>query len=271
MELIAILLSGITALFSFGGVVVDKNVETALRSQLDHVEQLQVRADNAPNYQIINGKIDKIRVAGRGLWVTKDFRIDTLEVETDPIAIDLKALQADGNSPKASSLQQPIQAGLKLKFGEEDLNNFLKSPEAIDQLQKMTTKTLGGAAAGSLNKDYQIVNPQVRFLGNNRLGLKADLKDASGETLAINLETGIGVTGGRKFELLEPTATVSGTPVPPFLLAGLTTGLSDRLNVDMLEQRGITARILQFKVNPGQLELAVFMRLSGTKGAATQG
>ncbi len=271
MELIAILLSGITALFSFGGVVVDKNVETALRSQLDHVEQLQVRADNAPNYQIINGKIDKIRVAGRGLWVTKDFRIDTLEVETDPIAVDLKAVQADGNSPKASSLQQPIQAGLKLKFGEEDLNNFLKSPDAIAQLQKMTTKTLGGAAAGSLNKDYQIVDPQVRFLGNNRLGLKAVLKDASGETLAINLETGIGVTGGRKFELLDPTATVGGTPVPPFLLAGLTAGLSERLNVDMLEQRGVTARILQFKVNPGQLELAVFVRLSGNKGAPPQG
>jgi LmeA-like phospholipid-binding len=272
MELIAILLSGIAALFSVGGVVVDKNVETALRSQLDHVEQLQVRADNAPNYQIINGKIDKIRVAGRGLWVTKDFRIDTLEVETDPIAVDLKAIQADGNSPKASSLQQPIQAGLKLKFGEEDLNNFLKSPEAIAQLQKMTTSTLGGAAAGSLKKDYQIVDPQVRFLGNNRLGLKAALKDpASGENLAINLETGIGVTGGRKFELLDPTATVGGTPVPPFLLAGLTAGLSERLNVDMLEQRGVTARILQFKVNPGQLELAVFVRLSGNKGAPAQG
>jgi LmeA-like phospholipid-binding len=271
MELIAILLSGITALFSLGGVVIDKNVEIALRSQLDHVEQLQVRADNAPNYQIINGKIDKIRVAGRGLWVTKDFRIDTLEVETDPIAVDLKAVQADGNSPKASSLQQPIQAGLKLKFGEADLNNFLKSPDAIAQLQKMTTRTLGGAAAGSLNKDYQITNPQVRFLGNNRLGLKASLKDASGETLAIDLETGIGVTGGRKFELLDPTATVGGTPVPPFLLSGLTAGLSERLNVDMLEQRGVTARILQFKVNPGQLELAVFVRLSGRKGAPTQG
>jgi LmeA-like phospholipid-binding len=267
MELIAILLSGITALFSFGGVVVDKNVEMAFRSQLDHVEQLQVRADNAPNYQIINGKIDKIRVAGRGLWVTKDFRIDTLEVETDPIAVDLKAIQADGQNPQASSLKQPIQAGLKLKFGEEDLNNFLKSPDAIAQLQKMTTRTLGGAAAGSLNKDYQIVNPQVKFLANNRLGMKAELKDASGENLAVNLETGVSVSGGRKFQLLEPTATVGGTPVPPFLLAGLTAGLTERLNVDMLEQRGVTARILQFKVNPGQLELAVFVRLSGSKAA----
>jgi hypothetical protein len=55
MELITILLSGITALFSLTGIVVDKNVETALVSQLNRVEQLQVRTDNAPPHQIING------------------------------------------------------------------------------------------------------------------------------------------------------------------------------------------------------------------------
>ncbi len=271
MELIAILLSGITALFSLGGVVVDKNVETALRSQFDRVEQLQVRTDNAPNYQIINGKIDKVRIAGRGLWFTKDLRIDALEVETDPIAVDLQAIQADGQTPRASSLKQPIQAGVKLKFNEEDLNNYLKSPDAIARLQKITTSTLGGAAAGSLNKDYQIVNPQVRFLGNNRLGIKAELQDTSGEKLAVNLETGIGIIGGRKFQLVDPTAIVGGTPVPPFLLAGLTAGLSERLNVDMLEQRGLTARVLQFKVSPGQLELAAFVQISGIKAAQVQG
>jgi LmeA-like phospholipid-binding len=271
MELIAILLSGITALFSLGGVVVDKNVETALRSQFSRVEQLQVRTDNAPNYQIINGKIDKLRIAGRGLWVTNDLRIDTLEVETDPIAVDLKAIQADGQTPKASSLQQPIQAGVKLKFSAEDLNNYLKSPDAIARLQKITTSTLGGAAAGSLNKDYQVVNPQVSFLDKDRLGIKAELQDASGEKLAVNLETGIRIVGGRKFQLVEPTAMVGGTPVPPFLLAGLTTGLTERLNVDMLEQRGVTARILQFKVSPGQLELAAFVRLSGSKAVQVQG
>ncbi len=267
MELIAILLSGLTALFSLGGVVVDKNVETALLSQLDHVEQLQVRTDNAPVHQIINGKIDKVRIAGRGLWVTKDLRIDTLDVETDPIAVNLKAIQTDGNNPRSASLQQPIQAGVKFKFNEEDLNNFLKSPDVVARLQKMTTSTLGGAAS-SLNKDYQVTNPQVKFLANNRMGFSAELKDpGSGEKLAIVFETGVSVIGGRKFQLVEPTAMVGGTQVPQFLMAGLTAGLSESLNLDMLEQRGVTARILQFKVNPRQLELAAFIRISGSNGA----
>ena len=59
----------------------------------------------------------------------------TLEVETDPLAVDLKAIQEDGTNPRASSsLQQPIQAGIKFKFNEEDLNNFLKSPDSIAKL-----------------------------------------------------------------------------------------------------------------------------------------
>ncbi|WP_310428542.1 DUF2993 domain-containing protein [Chamaesiphon sp. VAR_48_metabat_135_sub] len=265
MELIAILLSGITALFSLTGVVVDKNVETAFLSQIDRAEQLQVRVDNAPVHQIINGKINKLRIAGQGVWVTKDLRIDTLEVETDPIAVNLKAIQEDGPNPQASSLQQPVQAGVKFKFNEQDLNNFLKSPDAIARLQKMTTSTFGGVAS-SLNKDYQVTNPQIKFLGNNRLVIKAELQDpGSGEKLAVNLETGVNVVGGRKFELVAPNAMVGGTQVPPFLLAGLTTGMADMLSVDVLEQRGITARILQFKVNPQELELAAFIRASGSK------
>jgi LmeA-like phospholipid-binding len=265
MELITILLSGITALFSLTGVVVDKNVEAAFRSQLDRAEQLQVRVDNAPVHQIINGKINKLRVAGRGLWVSKNLRIDTLDIETDPIAVDIRAIQADGQSPRASSLQQPIQAAVKLKFNEEDLNNFLKSPEAIAQLQQMTTSTFG-AAAGSLNKDYQIANPQVKFLANNRLAISAELQDpGSSEKLPVTLETGLTVSGGRKFQLVEPTARVGETPIPPFLLAGLTTGISDRFNVDILEERGLSARILQLKVTPQQLELAAFVRISGRK------
>jgi LmeA-like phospholipid-binding len=275
MELITILLSGLTALFSLTGVVVDKSVETALLAQIDRAEQLQVRSDNAPAHQIINGKIDKVRIAGRGLWVTKDLRIDTLEVETDPIAVDLKAIQADGQAPaqegrmqtpRASSLQQPVQAGVKFKFTEADLNNYLKSPDAIARLQKMTTSTLGGAAAGSLNKDYQITNPKVKFLGNNRVAIAAELSDpSSGEKLPIDLETGVSVVGGRKFQLLEPKAMVGGTQVPPFLLAGLTAGMSERLNVDMFEAQGVTVRILQFKVQPQELELAAFVRISGRK------
>ena len=265
MELITILLASITSLFSLTGVVVDKNVEAAVLSQIDRAEQLQVRVDNAPVHQIINGKINKLRIAGQGLWVTKDLRIDTLEVETDPLAVNLKAIQADGQNPRASSLQQPIQAGVKLKFNEQDLNNFLKSPDSIARLQKMTTSTLGSAGS-SLNKDYQITNPQIKFIGNGRLAIKAELQDpASAEKLAVSLETGVNVLGGRKVELVAPTATVGNTPVPPFILSGLTTGISERFNVDVLEQRGVTARILQFKVAPQSLELAAFVRLAGSK------
>jgi hypothetical protein len=39
--------------------------------------------------------------------------------------------------------------------------------------------------------------------------------------------------------------------------------MSERLNLDVLEARGLTARILQFKIDPQQLELAAFVRIPG--------
>jgi hypothetical protein len=221
--------------------------------------------DNAPVHQIIGGKINKMRIAGKGVWFTKDLRIDTLEVETDPIDVNLQTLREDLQQLQSKPLPKPIQAGVKLTLTEQDINQAFRSPGAIERLQRITSNTLGGF--GSLGKDYQILNPQVRFLGNNRLGMKVLLKDrTSGEQLNIDLESVLQVTGGKKFQLVEPSAKVNGTPVPDFLLSGLTANLSERINLDFLEQRGLTARILQLQIKPQQLEVAVFVRLGGIQG-----
>lgn len=52
-------------------------------------DTLEVRVDNAPNYQILLGNVDRIRVAGRGVYVLEFLRIDEVDIETDPISIDL--------------------------------------------------------------------------------------------------------------------------------------------------------------------------------------
>jgi hypothetical protein len=264
MELVSIILSGLLSIFAIGGFAIDKAIENNLKSQLEQVEQLQVRVDNAPVHQAIGGKINKMRIAGKGVWFTKDLRIDTLEVETDPIDVNLQTLKEDLQQIQSKPLPKPIQAGVKLTLNEGDINQALSSPAAMERLQGITSNTIGGL--GSLERDYQILNPQVRFLGNNRLGIKVQLKDrSSGEQLNIDLESGIQVTGGKKFQLVEPSANVNGTPVPPFLLSGLTSTLSERINLDFLESRGLTARILQLQVKPKQLELALFVRLVGAK------
>src|SRR4028118_813800 len=106
MEFFTILLSGLLAVLSPVNLVADKVTEGAIRARFNKVEQLKVRIDNAPNYQLIQGKVERVRIAGRGLWLTPDIRIGALEVETDPINVDLQSLrQSDNRSPRASLRQ----------------------------------------------------------------------------------------------------------------------------------------------------------------------
>ena len=84
MELFSILLSILLSSISPAGYFIDTTAENAIRNQFNKVEQLQVRVDNVPTHQLIQGKIDRVQIAGRGFWLTENFRIDTLEIETDP-------------------------------------------------------------------------------------------------------------------------------------------------------------------------------------------
>ncbi|NJN48618.1 MAG: DUF2993 domain-containing protein [Alkalinema sp. RL_2_19] len=152
MEFFAVLLSGLIAIVSpinFGGEAI---ATQQLKKQFFAVEDLAVRIDNTPSYQIAQGKIDQVRIAGKGIFPVKDFRIDTLEVETDPIT--LAGLKAQ--------LAKPLQAGVKLVMTESDLNQALQSPSIIAQLKQLGGKALGSQAAGQIDR-YTFTNPQINF------------------------------------------------------------------------------------------------------------
>lgn len=65
MEFFTILLSGLLGLVSPAGLVIDRTAESFIRSRFE-VEQLQVRVDNAPSHQLLQGKVERVLIAGRG-------------------------------------------------------------------------------------------------------------------------------------------------------------------------------------------------------------
>lgn len=264
MEIFTILLSGLLALISPAGFLVDRVAQNAIRSRFDKVEQLQVRVDNPPSYQLIQGKVERVRIAGRGLWPTKDVRIDVLEVETDPIAVDLQRLQQSTKSSPRTSLKRPAQAGVRLILTEKDVNQALQSPTVQAQLRQLASRLLGGSASNQV-QSYDIKNPRVKFLGDNRVQLQAELIQANADPLAVTLESKLGVLAGRQVQLIEPKATINGKPVSPLVVIALTSGLKNRLDLRNLEGAGITARILQLKTDNERLELATFVRVETLK------
>ena len=64
-----------------------------------------------------------------------------------------------------------------------------------------------------------------------------------------------------KIELVEPIGTVNGRPMSARLLTGFAQGISDRLDLNTLEENGIFARLLQLEIDREQIALAGFVRM----------
>ncbi|MDI9640170.1 DUF2993 domain-containing protein [Geitlerinema splendidum] len=263
MEFLTILLSGLLLLASPIGLVVDRVGERLIRSQFERIEQLEVRVDNPPSHQLLQGKVERIQIAGRGLWLQPDIRLAAVDIETDPIDLDLPQLRERLRQRDFSFLERPIQAGIRLALSEEDINRALRSPAVTNRLRTAASQLLPGPMGAQVNR-YEILAPQVEFLGNNRFRIQVNLQEQGTTTTPITLtaETGLGTIGGRKLQLLNPRLELNGTPVPELFVNLLTEGVNRRLDLQVLEASGITARLLQVEVNPEQMEMAAFVRLA---------
>ena len=277
MEVLTIILSGLLSLAASGGVIVDSVVASKIRSQVIGVEEQKVRIDNSPNYSVAQGKLQKVRIATRGTRIKPDLRIEALELETDPLDIDPAKLNLNGIDELRLSLNKPFQGAVRLVLTEEDLNRALRSPQVLAQVQKALNRLIV-SRAGSTNIAYQLLDLNLELRPNNRLGVKLKLvrpvsnfesnsdsqnskPSSRSRELNMALELGIQVAEGNKISLIDPEGTVNGRPMSSRLLNGFAVGVGDRLNLGLLEQDGILARILQLEIDEDKIELASFLKL----------
>lgn len=265
MELITIIFSGLLSALSNGGWVIDQIAENALGSNIESVETLEVRVDNRPNYQLIEGKLDKLRIATRGIQLQQDLRIDLLELETDPISLDLQVLGDSSLEELQNSLQQPLQAATRIVITEADLTTALASETLVQQLQEILNN-LVAKRAGNSTRTYEISAPQIDLLPDNRLKLELQLRRSRKNQqptreLALSLELGIKVLAGKQIKLVNLQGTVNGRQMSARLLDGFAQGISDRLQLTSLENLGILARLLQLEITEDKIELVVFTKI----------
>ncbi|WP_017297818.1 DUF2993 domain-containing protein [Nodosilinea nodulosa] len=261
MELITILLSTLLGVAATGGVVVDTLAETALRGQLAGAEDLQVRIDNVPNYQLANGRIEHTLIAARGVETRQlpGLRIDSIDLETDPVDVDLGRLRRG-----ELVLDRPAQAALRLRLKDDDLNAFFQSPLVQTWLNTLEF-TLPGAAGAREQNRYGLANPSLRFLEGDRFRIQVDLQDrVTQETIPIEIDLGLSVLNGHRFALVDPTITVDGEETPPQLLESFVQGAQEQLTLRRLEPLGVIARVINFKVRDNELDMAIFARIEPT-------
>ncbi len=257
MEFLTIFLSSLITLVSPAGFVVDRVAQNAVRSQFKSVEQLAVRIDNAPSYQIVQGKADRVRIAGRGLFPVQDIRLEALEVETDPIQLDARRLQR--GKPR---LQAPLRAGVRLVLKQDDVNRALRSPTVIQRLKSVGISALGREDRRRAQR-YELINPRIDFLSNQRLRVQVELREAGEpETLKIFAESGITVVAGRELQLIDPVVRLNDAAVPDQVIHSIVDGIREQSDLRQLEKSGIIARVLQFDFTHQQMNLAAFVQFT---------
>jgi hypothetical protein len=258
VEFLTILLSGLLGLVSPTGLVTEK-VATSLatRSLFTRTEQLQVRVDNPPSHQLLQGKIQKVRIAGRGLLLKQpEIRLAVLEIETDPINLDISSFRQ--GKPK---LKQPLQAGMRLVLNSEDINQALKSKAIANKLANLGLNIL--QTPSDEQQSLLVVNPRLELLPN-RLRLQAELTEANAPPLAIKVELGLKIIAGQQIQLIDPVIYVNQEKVPQQIIDAVASNIDRQLDLANLEAYGIRAKVLKLAIAPENLEIAAFVRVDNS-------
>uniref|UniRef100_A0A7C3KIG4 DUF2993 domain-containing protein n=1 Tax=Oscillatoriales cyanobacterium SpSt-418 TaxID=2282169 RepID=A0A7C3KIG4_9CYAN len=254
MEFFTIFVASLMTLISPTGTVADQVAQRTIRSQFAEVEALQVRIDNAPVHQFLQGRVDRIRIAGKGLFPLKEIRIDELQIETDPIDVDFRR-------KGRVKLARPLNVASRVVLTEADLNRALASPTVTNWLRQVGSRVVVGDRNARRAQRFQFLTPKVQFQGD-RLRFQISLQEADDPArLDISVETGLAVDNGRQFRLVNPQVWVNGDPVSKEVVETLTNGLPERTNLQKLEKSGILARVLRLQIQPGKLQLETFAQV----------
>lgn len=112
------------------------------------------------------------------------------------------------------------------------------------------------------NSVYKFVNPNVKFLANNRLSFQVELQNESqNKPLLIKAEAGLNIIGGKNIQLVEPEVTANGEAAPPQFLNQIVNNINKRLDLGQLEGNGLQVRILKLNMKQQELEIAAFIRI----------
>lgn len=256
MDLLIAIITSLMAIVAPVGAVVDQLAKDAILGQITSAESLSVRLDNVPNYQILNGRVEHVRLAGRGVRPIPELRIATLDLETDAVDVDLPSLQRGD-----LKLDEPAQGALRLVLNANDLNQFLQT-ELVQNLLSTLTFSLPGQVGEREANRYGLVDPTLEFLDGDRLRLRVDLQDSlTQEFSAITVDLGLAVRNGHQLELIDPSIMVDGERVPSQLLTAFVEGARQQLTLRQLERLGVTARVLNFQVRDNEFDLAIFARI----------
>ncbi len=243
----------LATLGNLGGYSLEQIAKDLLLKQVDHADRLEVRVVSRPNYQLVNGEVERVQFAARGV-VRQPFRVAVAEMETDPVSLNFSGAKV--------GLKNPLQAAVHLELTEEDLNKTLNSPEAIKAFQNLRAEIPGVLGGSGQVQRITFSEPKISLQeGIVEVQAKLSTPEQSDQTVAVRFRTGVKVDRGTTVRFVNPVFSLDGTPVPTELTTLFLGGVNQLVDLNQLEAQNITARVLRLSIKPGKLVLVGFAQV----------
>lgn len=231
-----------------GEQTLNKIAEMALRTQLDEAEELTVRVKTDPG-MLAQGKLATLAIAGEGLVMQQDLRMQVLQIQLDNIAVNpWKALA--GNV----ELTEPSQGSARVVLTDADVTRAFNSPTLRGQLRSLRVRVEGEPVTLSVEQ----VSCAFR---DERVAIDARIR-LHGETQRVQFSARPEVQESGRGVVLSDVDYAEGKELSPELTAALLDKARGILNLSNFEMEGISLQIRSLSVEQGKLTLDAIARVT---------
>nr|WP_290224847.1 DUF2993 domain-containing protein [Trichocoleus desertorum] len=220
-------------------------MEAGLASQLDAAEAIAVDVHTDLG-KIVQGQANEVSVAGQGLVIEPNIRVQQLDVHTHGVKINpLSVLLGK------VKLEHPVNTVMRVVMTEADLNQTLNSDAIHKYLSPWELDVEGEIVTVELQQPMEIrllSGGKIQFAGN--LLRREHHQEQRSQFSAVILPK----TSDRPV-LLEEFRCHPGQGLPFALTFAFFQKLKELLEVPYFEWQGIVCQIQHLEVQPGNLVL----------------
>ncbi|MUL35403.1 DUF2993 domain-containing protein [Gloeocapsopsis dulcis] len=222
---------------------ISRAAEVGLSSKLEQAEAIAVDV-KTDLFKIVQGQADSVAIAGEGVVLQKDIRVQHLELSTDKIDINpFSALLGQ------VELNQPIQANARLVMTQEDLNRALNSDYVLNQAQF-------DLDVDGENVNLQMQQMQLTLPGGNKMVFdgKAVLRE-KGTTRQLAFYATVRPRTQTKAVMLEGFTCTEGDGISLEFTAALIQKVKELVNSAYIDLDTMALRISNMEVQQGKILL----------------
>lgn len=225
-----------------GEQALSKLVELGLNSQLDEVEKLDVDIRTNP-IKLVQGEVDAVAIAGEGIVMQQDLRVEALEVATGKVSVNPLSTMLG-----KVELTEPANAEARIVLTEDDINRALNSDYLREKMQNQEVETSGKKLT------IDTLKAHVHLPGENQIMLDAEISiQETGEVKQVSIKACPTLRDNGHRIALEDVVFAQHSELSITVANALFAKVMELLDLRNFEMQGMSLQMKDLKVRQGQM------------------